>query len=443
MERESVQRMLPQLKPNEPLGDYLMRLRLKAGFDTQEKAATYLGVSRTTVGRAEDRKQSKPEFGLVCSLIRAVFDRTAPAHTDDALVVRQTLIDQMNGLIMRFYKPYPPIHTWDQLETIIQDWERRRSANKPAPTRESHPHHQDVREPPHDTTYHDQAELAPLTATPPAALQTNQQRPWWSRRMVLWGSLGGILLGLLLGYGLRTLTSPILQLPPDEQISFLWDVNYPDDMVVAPGTTFDKSWRIYNGNAFPLIPTEYDLRGWMTNGNPLGSGGYALRKEIAPVSDDNVIIGPFTAPKTPGCYRTRFRFFSRLKQQSVGDSLWVQVVVPDPTRPLTEQDFVAFVNHAGINDGTAMPPNHTFTKGWMLHNCGETTWRGYTAVRMSGDFGPQEIPISATISPHQPLLLQVPMQAPAISGPHTAQYQLVTDRGEPFGDPFGISITVK
>src|SRR3989442_1036522 len=41
-------------------------------------------------------------------------------------------------------------------------------------------------------------------------------------------------------------------------------------------------------------------------------------------------------------------------------------------------------------------PGQTFNKGWRLNNCGNTSWSGYQAVRVSGGYGPTSFGLPTT-----------------------------------------------
>src|SRR3990170_5644777 len=62
-------------------------------------------------------------------------------------------------------------------------------------------------------------------------------------------------------------------------------------------------------------------------------------------------------------------------------------------------DCATFVADLNYPDGSQVSPGQTINKGWRLRNCGDTTWSGFTAVRVSGSFGPTSFPVPTTVSP--------------------------------------------
>ena len=229
-------------------------------------------------------------------------------------------------------------------------------------------------------------------------------------------------------------------------ISYLYDVTYPDDTMVQPNELISrKGWRIYNGTAETLDPSVYELRKPPITGHPnqmLGAGGYPLVAPIPPSSDATIYISSFRAPSHPGCYRATYQVYHRPTHMFVGDLLWIQVMVRTPNRDLSDDDAVLFLGHGGINHGTHLPPNATFTKQWRLYNGGATVFHDYRARRIQGTIGPEVIDLPY-VSPHQPFILRAPIHTTDIPGEYSAIYQLETADGRAFGDPIDLLVYVQ
>jgi len=103
-------------------------------------------------------------------------------------------------------------------------------------------------------------------------------------------------------------------------------------------------------------------------------------------------------------------------------------------------DCVRFVEDLNVPDGTQEAPGQTFDKVWRLHNCGATTWTGYQAVRVDGNYGPEAIAVP-TGAVDQDVDVRAPFTAPSSQGRHRATYRLQGPGGM-FGAPFWVEIVV-
>src|SRR5947209_2791869 len=82
-------------------------------------------------------------------------------------------------------------------------------------------------------------------------------------------------------------------------------------------------------------------------------------------------------------------------------------------------DCARFQSDVNYPDGTTVSPGQTFNKGWRLSNCGNTTWSGYQAVRVSGNYGPTSFGIPTT-SPGQTATISTDITAPTSAGTYRA-----------------------
>src|SRR5262245_50149819 len=91
-------------------------------------------------------------------------------------------------------------------------------------------------------------------------------------------------------------------------------------------------------------------------------------------------------------------------------------------------DCGQYVADLSIPDGTQVAPGQTVSKGWRLRNCGTTTWSGYSAVRVSGAYGPASFSVPAT-GAGATGDLWASITAPASAGTYRATYQLQSAGG--------------
>jgi Ig-like domain-containing protein len=115
-----------------------------------------------------------------------------------------------------------------------------------------------------------------------------------------------------------------------------------------------------------------------------------------------------------------------------------QPVLPTPA-PVSG-DCLRFVADVTVPDGTPVIPADTVEKAWRLSNCGDTTWDGYQAEKIGGNYGPATINVPRT-PPGATLDLSAQMQVPDIAGVHRAVYQLRGPGGS-FGGSFFVEVAI-
>lgn len=100
-------------------------------------------------------------------------------------------------------------------------------------------------------------------------------------------------------------TAVVTEAPIEEgarclQFDFLGDVTYPAGTIVAPGTTFTKTWQVRNTGTCEWT-TEFDLV--MSGGEAFGTNKRADIKEVvSPGETVELTIPDLVAPQTPGTY---------------------------------------------------------------------------------------------------------------------------------------------
>ena len=104
-------------------------------------------------------------------------------------------------------------------------------------------------------------------------------------------------------------TIPASPLPPAasatpvcDQVAFVRDVNYPDGSQLAPGATFTKTWRLRNAGVCTW--SNYSLV--FEKGDLMGATSPQTIPMVSPNQEADLSVN-FTAPTTPGSYRSYWR----------------------------------------------------------------------------------------------------------------------------------------
>jgi polar amino acid transport system substrate-binding protein len=124
-----------------------------------------------------------------------------------------------------------------------------------------------------------------------------------------------------------------------------------------------------------------------------------------------------------------------------------------PSTPVPCINGMRFVADLNLDDQnmTAPPqvsPGQAFQKGWRISNSGTCTWNpSYRLVYVGGNrpeatMGGQPTPIQALVAPSQAYDIFVNLIAPLQPGVYQGIWQMVDDRGQPFGDRIWVGITV-
>jgi hypothetical protein len=113
--------------------------------------------------------------------------------------------------------------------------------------------------------------------------------------------------------------------PCNNSLLFVEDISVADGTIFAPGETIDKRWLVANVGACNW-DTRYRLR--LTNGVDLGA---APEQALYPARANTqaVIQIGFTAPQTPGVYRTEWQAYAP-DGSPFGTLLYMEIVVQTP-----------------------------------------------------------------------------------------------------------------
>lgn len=115
-----------------------------------------------------------------------------------------------------------------------------------------------------------------------------------------------------------------------DSATYMADVTIPDDMVIAPGTAFTKTWQMYN-NGSTTWTTEYKLA--YVNGEAMSGVDTKLSQSVAPNSSANVSIN-MVAPTTPGTY-TGYWKLKNTAGTFFGDQISIRIIVSNGTAVVT------------------------------------------------------------------------------------------------------------
>lgn len=104
----------------------------------------------------------------------------------------------------------------------------------------------------------------------------------------------------------------------------------------------------------------------------------------------------------------------------------------------------AWVRDVTIADGTTMQPGETFVKTWAVKNTGSCTWRDsfYLIFGYGDKMGGTEVALSSDVEPGQETNLSITLTAPQKAGNYFGWWRLKNEWGVPFGEFFGVTITV-
>lgn len=116
-----------------------------------------------------------------------------------------------------------------------------------------------------------------------------------------------------------------------------------------------------------------------------------------------------------------------------------------PTSTVACVDKLTFVTDITIPDGTEVEPNATMDKRWEVENSGNCNWQENYRMRLVAgtDLGAQTEQALYPARSGSRAVLRVVFKAPADPGTYRSAWQAVNPKGDPFGDPFYIVITVK
>jgi polar amino acid transport system substrate-binding protein len=121
------------------------------------------------------------------------------------------------------------------------------------------------------------------------------------------------------------------------------------------------------------------------------------------------------------------------------------IPVPGPTQtPVPCYDAMEFRRDMTVPDGTQISAGQNFDKTWRLRNTGTCVWNnGYQLVFVQGDWmGGTPGVVTSRINAGNAFDVTVRLQAPVAPGNYSSVWQMVNDKGTPFGQRIWVRITV-
>lgn len=105
-------------------------------------------------------------------------------------------------------------------------------------------------------------------------------------------------------------------------LTFVSDVNIPDNTTMTPGQTFTKTWKVLNSGS---CAWDAGFKFAFTTGNALGGSTITLPAAVASGAQYDISV-PMTAPSTAGTYQSNWRM-QTAGGQFFGNEVYVIIVV--------------------------------------------------------------------------------------------------------------------
>lgn len=223
-----------------------------------------------------------------------------------------------------------------------------------------------------------------------------------------------------------------------DDAAFVSDETIPDGIIMQPGQTFLKSWRVRN-NGTTTWGDGYTLAYY--SDNLLDAPRVHALPRVRP-NDDVFIAITLTAPQTAGPQRSTWRLRNKAGR-FFGDRLFTEIQVDED---ITNEriDGATYVDDVTINDGTRVQPQQPLSKIWRLRNTGNTAWENGYRLRFVEDHqmgAPDAIPLPAA-EPGETVNVGLTITAPIPPGLHRTTWRPENSDGELFGDFFYAEIEV-
>jgi hypothetical protein len=105
-------------------------------------------------------------------------------------------------------------------------------------------------------------------------------------------------------------------------LTFVSDVNIPDNTTMTPGQSFTKTWKVLNSGS---CAWEAGFKFAFTTGNALGGTAATLSNSVASGAQHDISVS-MTAPTTAGTYQSNWRM-QTADGQFFGNEVYVIIVV--------------------------------------------------------------------------------------------------------------------
>lgn len=230
---------------------------------------------------------------------------------------------------------------------------------------------------------------------------------------------------------------------------------------VAPGTTFQATWRFkntgtttWNKNYQFVYTLNAHAETTKASRSPLDSQSALSLSQIGdavPVKPGEIVTLTlrFSAPSAAGTYATNWQLQSP-DGQRFGPVRWMRLVVPEAAGGSLAYQSVTFSN--SVQNYHNMQPGHQFAAKWTLKNTGTAVWTGdfqvaylNTAVSDTQNRTLDQMGAPAVTSlraltgrdrvqPGETVDVTMPLTAPTHVGAYAFHWQLRDAKGTPFGN---------
>ncbi|MCA9951452.1 MAG: cellulase family glycosylhydrolase [Anaerolineales bacterium] len=265
---------------------------------------------------------------------------------------------------------------------------------------------------------------------------------------------------LMLDMGAAAITPKALAFTAGPDAEFLgFETTLINHTAVPANSSFTNRWTFRNSGT-TTWDTGYKLVYAPLNGQPTNDpmveatsfnlNAVATPNNAAP-GDQIVVELTMTAPEQYGrSYASRWEL--RDANNKPFGHLYAQITVIPPiiAGPGTRQSKMTYLADHSIPDGTQLQAGAAFHKQWRVLNNGSRQWGdGFRLVYMAGDLQMARGVASHIVpktAPGAEAILSIPMSAPPVSNGRSANFssswRLQDDRGNFFGDPLWVKITV-
>ncbi len=111
-----------------------------------------------------------------------------------------------------------------------------------------------------------------------------------------------------------------------------------------------------------------------------------------------------------------------------------------------DMSFDPYTTDITIPDGTVMSPGQEFVKTWKIKNTGSCVWGagyGLAYANYAGRMSGVAQPLAGVVEIGQEVEVSVSFKAPDKTGEYLSAWQMVNNKGIPFGKPLYVKILVK
>ena len=223
--------------------------------------------------------------------------------------------------------------------------------------------------------------------------------------------------------------------PSLTEASFVKDMTVADGVMMRPGQTFTKIWRIRNsGN----VNWDGDYRFLWVSDERMGAPTSVPLPEAKPGQEVDVPV-TFTAPDKPGRYVSTWQ-----GRDPQGNQFPRQFFVEIQVEAEAQWNELSWVADVTIANRAIVPAGESFLKTWRLRNSGSTPWTQGYRLSFFGDEqlgGPDHVALPEA-EPGEEVEVSISLVAPETPGLHRSTWKPTTPKGEFFEFAQAVEIEV-